>query len=378
MSQLQMRAVARKAFTLIELLVVIAIIAVLVALLLPAVQQAREAARRAQCKSQLKQLGVALHNYHETHKVFPSGQGGPSNNAAGVVNGNLLSPTVMLLPFIDQAPLWNTISGGLPQTGSVYGTLAKAYPPMGPGSLNWDSPVYPPETVNIPLMRCPSDRYAGSQKAPWAKSNYAYCLGDTVTQTNAETTWTWWQPEPRGMFYSFSKLGLADINDGSSNTIAVAEMALAQDATSIYGNVVQNAGVITVPQNCMNMATAKKYNTTPPSGSDWRGWSWMSAYVGTSMFQTILPPNSPSCGSTGWQDDVGIYSASSRHNGGVHALLCDGAVRFISESINTGNLGATELAAARSGLAGAVGGVSPYGVWGALGTRSGGETVGDF
>src|SRR5438270_6004969 len=99
----------RRGFTLIELLVVIAIIAVLVALLLPAVQQAREAARRSQCKNNLKQIGLALHNYHDIFNLFPSASGGTDQGAKN--NGDRLSGIVMLLPHLDQAPLWNQISG---------------------------------------------------------------------------------------------------------------------------------------------------------------------------------------------------------------------------------------------------------------------------
>ncbi len=350
----------RAGFTLIELLVVIAIIAILVALLLPAVQQAREAARRSQCKSNLKQFGLALHNYHDVYNTFPSLAGGTS------VSSGRLSANVMLLPFIDQVPLWNQISSG--GTFTVNGN-PMTYPPMGPVPWNWD--VYPPWTVQVPILRCPSDRYAGSSNAPWAKTNYGYVCGDTVTSMNAQNPWTWWTPEPRGMFYCQSKLGVGDCLDGTSNTIAMAEMALAQDNTTVFGNVALGIGGLTTPTNCAATAVQRTY-VAGTQTKDYRGYSWDDAATGMQWVQTILPPNSPSCTvGTTWEGDIGIYSSTSRHTGGVQVLMCDGAVHFISENINTGNLAATDPAAGRG--VGAVPGMSPYGVWGALGTRKGGE-----
>src|SRR5262245_48623779 len=122
----------RFGFTLIELLVVIAIIAVLVALLLPAVQQAREAARRSQCKNNLKQLGLALHNYHDVYGIFPFECGGTGWTGNGTGNWARLSGMVVLTPYIDQAPLWNQISNKLPG-----GVVAGFYPAMGPEPWDW-------------------------------------------------------------------------------------------------------------------------------------------------------------------------------------------------------------------------------------------------
>jgi prepilin-type N-terminal cleavage/methylation domain-containing protein/prepilin-type processing-associated H-X9-DG protein len=365
------RRSVRLGFTLIELLVVIAIIAVLVALLLPAVQQAREAARRSQCKNQLKQLGVALHNYHDTYKIFPSASGGTTGNSG---NGDRLSGMVMLLPYIDQSPLWNSISGGLPQTGSIFGTLQTAYPKMGPVPWNWDSPVYPPWTVQVPLLRCPSDTYGGSQNYPYGKTNYGFNYGDSYT-SNTAAPFEWWTPEPRGLFYFHSKLGVADCNDGTSNTIAMGEMALAQDATSIFGNIAQNGGG-GPPSACMAlMGPGKKY-VASANPTDLRGTDWADGGLQFSGITTILPPNSPSCMATGNNWDPAIVSATSRHTGGAHVLMADGAVRFVSDNISTGNLTLPDLATGKG--VGAVGGPSPYGVWGALGSRNGGEPIGDF
>ena len=352
----------RAGFTLIELLVVIAIIAILVALLLPAVQQAREAARRTQCKNNMKQLGLALHNYHDVYNVFPPGESGAAPAQTR------LSGIIMLLPYFDQAPLWNQIStqgtfqptqGGSPIT----------YPAMGPAPWNWD--VYPPWTVQIPLLRCPSDRYAGHANSPYGKTNYGFNWGDTITSINAQNPWNWWTPEPRGVFYCQSKLGIQDIADGTSNTIAMAEMALAQEPTTIYGNVIRSIGGLTTPSVCWGKAVQKVY--VPGDIQDFRGYNYSDGGTSHSVVQTILPPNSPSCLASTWDGDIGVSSSTSRHIGGVQVLMCDGAVRFITENINSGTAtsGGVDPAAGRG--VGAVPGFSPWGVWGALGTRRGGE-----
>jgi prepilin-type N-terminal cleavage/methylation domain-containing protein len=356
----------RFGFTLIELLVVIAIIAVLIALLLPAVQQAREAARRSQCKNNLKQLGLALHNYHDVYGIFPFECGGTGWTGNGTGSWGRLSGTVMLLPYMDQAPLWNTISGKLPG-----GAVSGFYPPMGPEPWDWN---YQPWMVQIPILRCPSDKYSGTGMGPWGKNNYSFCLGDTVTGNDGGIEW--WTPEPRGMFYYHSKLGVQDCLDGATNTIAMAEHALSQEERTIYGNAAMNvSGIAANPSICLNLAINKVYKPGTAT-QDGMGNPWSDGGVQHSGFTTILPPNSPSCVISNWDSDAAIISASSRHVGGCHALLCDGAVRFIAEGINAGNSSAPDPALGRG--AGGVGGQSPYGIWGALGTKAGGEVVGNF
>jgi len=357
----------RWGFTLIELLVVIAIIAVLVALLLPAVQQAREAARRSQCKNNLKQLGLALHNYHDTYNVFPFECGGTGWTGNGTGNWARLSGMVVLTPFVDQAPLWNQISNKMPG-----GAVSGFYPAMGPEP--WDWTVYPPWKQQIPILRCPSDKYSGPSQAPWGKNNYGFCLGDVVT--NDDGGIEWWTPEPRGLFYYHSKLGVADCLDGSSNTIAMGERALSQENVSIFGNAAMGvSGINTNPSICAAKAVGKKY-LPGTNVQDGIGYDWADGGVQHSAFNTILPPNSPSCVTSTWDSDVALISASSRHPGGVHVLMADGAVRFITDSINAGNPQAPDLGVGRGN--GGIPGQSPYGVWGALGTRAGGESVGEF
>jgi prepilin-type N-terminal cleavage/methylation domain-containing protein/prepilin-type processing-associated H-X9-DG protein len=359
----------RLGFTLIELLVVIAIIAVLVALLLPAVQQAREAARRSQCKNNLKQLGLALHNYHDTYTVFIPGAGGTHCGGGGCGNADRLCGIVMLFPFMDQAPLWSKIAGG----GTTYtgGNISPA-PPMGPEGWDWNFPLW---QINIPLLRCPSDRFSSFK--PWGKTNYCLCIGDTIGFNNYHG----WSPEPRGMFFMQSKLGVQDCLDGSSNTIAMAERGLNQQDNSVIGGAVDGVGGITGnPMICMQTAQGGKYLPSfQGSIQDYPGSAWCDWAPKKTAVTTILPPNSPSCSSntTDWQE--GIFSASSRHTGGCHVLMVDGAVRFVSSSINSGNLNAPDPANINTSWNGQnPRGPSPYGVWGALGTRNGGEPATDF
>ena len=158
-----MSLLRRKAFTLIELLVVIAIIAVLIALLLPAVQQAREAARRTQCKNNLKQLGLAIHTYHDTAKVFP--QAVFQNKAtSGQWDWRLASPQVMLLPYIDQAPLYNSLNFNLSfNNGTANDTICNA--------------------AKLAAFRCPSDPNLSTNTGD-PGNNYAVCLGPNAEWQN--------------------------------------------------------------------------------------------------------------------------------------------------------------------------------------------------
>lgn len=357
---------AKSAFTLIELLVVIAIIAVLIALLLPAVQQAREAARRSQCKNNLKQLGLALHNYHEAYGRFVFGKGGTGQWASNeVTNWDRLSGLVPLTPFIDQAPLWNQISAG---TGGNY---AGAPNHMGPEP--WvDS--YTPWRTSLAVLRCPSETGRGTGWPQIGRTNYAFCIGDTIRDNHHGGQWS--SRDARGMFFLWSSLGFSDISDGSSNTILMGEIGVANEGnrSDIIGHVARGAVNASNPAACLGTVTNGTYNTGVTI-EGWRGQRWTDGNPCNTGFITVLPPNSPSCSNGTWDGDWGIYSAGSRHTGGVHVLMGDGAVRFVSDSIDTNNKSSPDVY--ESGTT-AVGGRSPYGVWGALGTRNGSETIGEF
>jgi len=338
------------AFTLIELLVVIAIIAILIALLLPAVQQAREAARRTQCKNNLKQLGLALHNYHDNYSRFPALRMGPNDgaNRQGDQTG-----LIYLLPFMDQANIYSLI----PQNGTV--------------PVVWTTSFQPWRNTPGPVVICPSSPTPGSgsgvtANGPLGMKSYHFSVGTTINNNYIGATNGMFQ---FGVLPGASYKGFKDITDGTSNTIAMAERVLGNPGTrSILGQAVFNvAGIDTNPVLCMATAQNKQY-VTGTSISTWgSGTLWAFGHAPQAAVTTVLPPNAPSCwagNNDNPSNQWGIFSATSLHTGGVQVLLGDGSVRFVSENIDCGNYG-----------------VAPtpnFGIWGALGTVNGGEVTGEF
>ena len=360
----------RCGFTLIELLVVIAIIAVLVALLLPAVQQAREAARRSQCKNNLKQFGLALHNYHETFNSLPSGENftGCCNQTTGPAAPRH-SPNVGLLPNIDQQPLFNVIS-------SRYTSLS------GGGTYNpftaapWDT-GYSPFNTNIPMFLCPSDPKT-SAGGTIGKTNYMFSRGDTTWDHNE---WTGNGTPTRGHRGMFGGQGtcrlLRDVVDGLSTTIMMGERIQSKntgDTMVVHGGVMSGIGSAfrTNPSLCLAQVAGQNY--LPGTIQAIGGTRWPDGAPAFTGMTTVLGPNKANCTQGTWDGEDGIYEPMSQHSGGVHVLMGDGAVRFISNSINTGNITLPPADAQ-----GQPNGPSPYGIWGSLGSAAGGDTVaGDF
>ncbi|HTN03271.1 MAG TPA: DUF1559 domain-containing protein [Planctomycetaceae bacterium] len=313
----------RRGFTLIELLVVIAIIAILIALLLPAVQQAREAARRTQCKNSLKQIGLALHNYHDTFQAIPSGSIVLLNAAGTTYYGHGWTWHASILPYLDQAPMYNEIQGpnsnGMGAEGGGVNDAKQALVGKAALSVFW----------------CPSqpDVTQGVQKNGYAPSNYngnmgtliGYsgdnCYGGSVTNA-AGMRAPGGCMNANGMFFISSNVRFRDVTDGLSNTIAVSEVIdSGGDAANLGGG-----------------GSDRKHGFS--NGADNNPPEEMSEY--------LIAAES--------NDPINAYTeeaAGSHHVGGAHFLLSDGSVRFLSENIHMPT-------------------------YQALSTRAGGETIGEF
>lgn len=334
----------RTGFTLVELLVVIAIIGILVGLLLPAVQSAREAARRMQCSNNLKQLGLALHMYQDTYKTLPSRMTGPSWSTVPASPPPRFSPFVMLLPYMEQTNRYNQI-----YTTQVYA---------------WHGNPNSGYVGNIPYLMCPSDGLVSpvgaDRNAVYSPLNYGTCMSDNPNLGGTAGSSLVPDQNIRGLFGYLHYVRFGDITDGLSNTMALAEIIVAP-VESRLGRAVAND--TTSPLNCR----ARLVNGVYTSGTiiaqfRCHGQRWQDGRPQYCGVTNILPPNSATCSS---QAGTGIYSSASRHTGGVQCVLADGSVHFISQNIDTGNLSLPPV----------TGGPSPYGVWGALGTKNGSEVA---
>lgn len=354
----QTKVLKPKGFTLVELLVVIAIIGILVGLLLPAVQAAREAARRMQCSNNLKQLGLALHNYESAFKVLPYGSswvGGPS------VNWIRMSGHLALLPYIEQGPLFEQISGD--NARNV-------------GTVPWDG-GYAPFRTRIPTLQCPSD-VGRTVPNEVATTNYMFSRGDTTWDHNE-----WAGNGGRGMRGAFSCINpftgsghvpYKSFTDGLSNSLVMSERTIAQDNSRrvIDGGTLMNVGNLfrdSNPSDCASPARIVNKIYQNNVGA-WAGRRWTDGAPAFTGHTTVLGPNKASCTQRDWDGEDGIYEPMSRHTGGVNAVFGDGSVRFIGETVDTGN---TTLPPADA--PGVGGGPSRYGVWGAMGSIRGGEVV---
>ncbi|MCM2370530.1 DUF1559 domain-containing protein [Aporhodopirellula aestuarii] len=388
-------------FTLVELLVVIAIIGVLVGLLLPAVQAAREAARRMSCSNNFKQVGLALHNYHSAYNQCPRSQGGtahPNKTDAESqavntgFNRSDLNWLVGLTPFMEQQAVWEQISNPLTITAGVFQSMG----PNPKRSQNtYGSTPYQPWLTNIPSLRCPSDPGVGLPSD--GRTNYAYCAGDSVhmgdwgsldNNENVNSTRAIAvRHAQRGFFVPRTTLSFRDILDGLSNTIAAGEITTDlgdRDKRTLWGasgstnddgrDMVSANGALacngTDPTRPQFWGTQVTVNETESDRR--RGYKWAFGRIAYSGMNTILPPNREVC-MAGDHSSAGVCPPSSRHQGGCHVLMGDGAVKFITDSIEAGNSNSAQVSNATGGLA--AGRVSPFGLWGALGTRAAKEVV---
>ena len=358
----------RQGFTLVELLVVIAIIGVLVGLLLPAVQQAREAARRMECTNNLKNLGLAVHNFHDAFNRFPSSSHQKAFENPALRNNhprdrhndgrNRWAYSTVLLPFIEQQAL--------------YEELLQSHVGI---ERPWHST--PLTRTFISTFICPSDAQAQDvHRSDLGPISYQCNRGDYWLN------WDWW--ECRGVFGRGGTIthSMSTIKDGTSNTMMISELKIGrQGSRMVTETVARDMGISSwdgsPPSLCLARVGPLQTFTGNVETGGWQpGWRWADAITPYTLWYPMLPPNSPSCGNTA--ENTAMMSASSYHTGGVNVVMVDGSVNFFTESIDAGDPTRTvqDMPQYNPGTnLQDYSGPSPYGLWGALSTANGGETI---
>ncbi len=380
---------SRRGFTLVELLVVIAIIGILIGLLLPAVQAAREAARRMQCTNNMKQLGLALHNFADAHgripnqycdeiwmSFVPAGTSDPYNNTASICSRpQRYTAQALLLPYVEQNALYSEITGlceKAKSTGDAY-----YMPSPTDGSTIPTGMSRNPLTAKIDPLLCPSDGLAAGSKGEtghMGRTSYLCNVGDAAYQNTSGRGNT----HRRGVFVNFAKAGkttLASITDGTSNTMAFSETTVSDQAGGVKSsNIVAYVTSLKTKAPAACLATRGEGGMTNVSTTyPIKGRRWCDARSACSNFTACLPPNAPSCCGSGGgsKDDFTISTPSSNHSGGVNVVMCDGSVRFVSETIDCGDIN-NIMGGQTSDYIWT--GKSGRGVWGAMATPGKGET----
>ncbi len=347
----------RKGFTLVELLVVIAIIGILIALLLPAVQAAREAARRMQCTNNLKQIGLAMHNFHDSHKEFPVGS--PSKSCPGYTQipgwQYRWGPLAMLTPYLEQFNVYESLNLDVPLYGhtGIY---------RGPGyGVHPSNQV--PLTQEISFFYCPSDRQEKVQtvafgaELDYAPTNYLGCWGRGAPTARGTAIFS----DADGVFNSKAAVRFADVTDGTSNTAAFSESLLPDPGMSFSGGITltqQNKDLVIVGARSggdpmLTVEWCTRFGQ-PVAARPSRGARWFDGFVLYTAYYQWWGPNSPIPDCAKWAPLRSLWQmARSHHPGGVNVALCDGSVRFASETVEPDT-------------------------WRALGSRNGGEVPGQF
>ncbi|TWU44870.1 hypothetical protein Q31b_00400 [Novipirellula aureliae] len=405
----------KTAFTMVEVFTVVAIIGVLVGLLLPAIQASREMVRRTSCANNFMQIGLAIHGYHQAFKQLPVQlSGSEGSTTPSVDNDRRLSAFVALLPFLDEQPRWEIINRSIRKDDSRLRSYAfylgysyndgwgmsmdeeEAEEPdsdatwVAGGPEPFDGDYYPWSSEIRPL-RCPSDPGIGLPAL--GRTNYAVCLGDGMVAADSgpmkerngrfvidakleKQT----ELAMRGMFVPRVIMRFSDVTDGLSTTIMMAEIATDLGDQSILTKPIAGPGIVLASnpnwardQQLIDVDRPEFWqmqsnaSVLAADNSVGRGSRWADGMPVYTAVNTILPPNREIVLQADRDDTWGVLGASSRHQGGAHVCMGDGKVTFVNDSIDAGHPSAASVF---------VGSVneelieSPYGLWGALGTRA--------
>lgn len=320
-----------RGFTLIELLVVIAIIAILIALLLPAVQQAREAARRTQCRNNLKQMGLALHNYESTFSALP-----PASLGYPLV----FSAHARLLPYCDQSSLQNLLNFSVPPMNAFAGAYSPALVAINDAAAR----------NKVPFFLCPSDGDAVPNSV-YAGVSYPACNGSGFNGATSEAdTRFGFGRDADGAIFARASTRFRDITDGTSNTVCFGEQLLGDGTNAAPANGDTRRRLVELAGSTQT-TTANCSAATNWSGQ--RGAKWINGHFADTVYNHYYGPNSRSPDCHNGSHNYALTSARSAHTGGVHVTLCDGGVKFVSENVDIT-------------------------LWRALATRAGGEILGEY
>ena len=396
----------RSSFTFADLVVVIVMIVILCGLLLPGLQRMHDPSPRMVCVNKLKQLGIAVHNYHDTYvTAIPAGcfhvaSFDPAVDPPTEYGSRRVSGFVALLPFIEMTSAYDRLMEQKLHFNMNQDASNSEQPGVGLGPLNEDVPWYP--------FYCPSD--GGAQKRggnEQQRTSYRFCFGDFPPHSGGFEIYNAGPKlhytaddrglEPgqidsvnRGMFGMQCWNSFADVTDGLSNTVMFSEHAVAVDSQDVrQGLAVDPAAVRNAydfpasekdgpkddARHCFDLRDKKGKYPAKIEVLDWSGKRLADGAVVYSGFVTVLPPNSPSCiaGSDNAQPARAILSASSHHKGGVNTVLGDSAVKFISDDIDwTTDL---ETHKPHADAFFRLKGLSKFGVWGALGSRNSGDST---